>query len=269
MAKLDLAADGKPPRPYKFEWTDQIRRLPIKPPIRKLVALTLSTYANGDGSHAHPGEARLAADCGIKPRSVREHLAVLRDELGVIQRVYRGSSAGRRRAADEYQLTMPDDVVKRLRISCTVCFDRTDSPCDHRHPETGDPVSTITGTTVPVIEREEPTTGTPTPEHRHPQTDHRHHGAKTTGTTVPPTNQVTTEVEQPSTSAEITEATSLTDQAYADARKTISAHPQLADQAYAFASEFLADDDAPIQQLIITAAQWIQEHRHNRSAATA
>lgn len=66
----------------------------------------LATYADRDGDNAHPGVDRLAADCECDERTVRRHLTRLAD-LGLIERTFEGSSAGRRRLADCYRLTMP------------------------------------------------------------------------------------------------------------------------------------------------------------------
>lgn len=123
----------------RFDWERAIRALPLRPPVRKLVALTLATYADKDGTNAHPGEDRLAEDCGITTRAVRGHLSALR-ELGLIVRTFRGSSYGRSKAADEYHLAMPPDVLSRL---------------DHRNHGAGADQEN-TGTTVPVFQGEPP-----------------------------------------------------------------------------------------------------------------
>jgi hypothetical protein len=68
-------------------WLRAVRRTKM-PLAGKGVALALVTYANKDGTNAHPGEARLAADCGINEQSVRRHLAALRD-VGLIVRTFR------------------------------------------------------------------------------------------------------------------------------------------------------------------------------------
>jgi hypothetical protein len=70
----------------------------------KLVALTLSTYANANGGKVHPGEARLVDDTGLSLSSVRRAVRILRD-LGLLDRVVEGSRHGRRGLADEYRLT--------------------------------------------------------------------------------------------------------------------------------------------------------------------
>jgi DNA-binding transcriptional ArsR family regulator len=94
----------------RFDWERLIRETEI-PPMTKLVALTLATFANGDGTRAHPGETRLAAAVGMKERAVRNHVTILRD-LGLIKRVSRGGSS--RRFADVYELHVPGDLRERL-----------------------------------------------------------------------------------------------------------------------------------------------------------
>jgi DNA-binding transcriptional ArsR family regulator len=75
----------------------------------KCVALLIATYADNDGTGARPGESQLAEDCEMDPRTVRRHLAKLR-ELELALRVGEGYKAGRRGRADEYVLTAPDDL---------------------------------------------------------------------------------------------------------------------------------------------------------------
>lgn len=101
---------GMTPPLDRFDWERLVREIGM-PPMTKLVALTLATYANGDGTRAHPGETKLAAAVGIKERAVRNHIAILRD-LGLIKRVSRGGS--RLRLADVYELHVPDDLLDRL-----------------------------------------------------------------------------------------------------------------------------------------------------------
>jgi Helix-turn-helix domain len=82
------------------------------PLSRKGLALALATYANKDGTNTHPGEARLAADCGINEQSVRRHLAALRD-VGLIARTFRASTTGKINMADSYDLTIPAEDRNR------------------------------------------------------------------------------------------------------------------------------------------------------------
>lgn len=47
---------------------------------RKLVFLTIATYANSDGTRAYPSEETLAKECGIKPRQIRNVITWLENE---------------------------------------------------------------------------------------------------------------------------------------------------------------------------------------------
>lgn len=154
----------------RFEWERAIRALPIRPPVRKLVALMVGTYASADGTNAHPGEDRLAEECGITPRAVRGHLAALRD-LGLIVRTFEGAKGGRRKLADVYALEVPADVLTRLKAA------------DHRNDGSGDV---------------EPITGASASDHRNVGADHRNLGGGITGSHVPPTITGTKDVEHAS-----------------------------------------------------------------------
>lgn len=111
------AAEPVPPEQHhpdvrrvgRFEWERSLRRLTIGRP-RKTVALMLATYADADGSNAHPGLDRLAADCESDERTIRRNLTHL-VELGLLVRTFSGSRAGRRQLADCYALTMPANVI--------------------------------------------------------------------------------------------------------------------------------------------------------------
>jgi DNA-binding transcriptional ArsR family regulator len=113
----------------RFRWEKDVLRC-VLPPMTKLVALVLATYADADGGNAHPGEDRLAVACGLSDRTVRDHLARLRD-LGLIERTFSGSAAGRRKLADCHRLTEPTDLVDRIRLT-------NDPALDHRNGDAGD-----------------------------------------------------------------------------------------------------------------------------------
>lgn len=115
----------------RFEWERAIRVLDLRPPTRKLVALMVATYADKDGGNAHPGEDRLAAECGITARAVRGHLEALR-QVGLLERTFRGSSSGRRKLADCYALNMPADIIQRVALL-------SDTGEEHRNLSAGTP----------------------------------------------------------------------------------------------------------------------------------
>lgn len=104
QSPLLAVVDGPPSAVDRFTWERALRRLVLG--RSKFVGLMLATYADRDGDNAHPGVDRLAADCECDERTIRRHLTRLA-ELGLIRRTFEGSSAGRRRLADCYQLTMP------------------------------------------------------------------------------------------------------------------------------------------------------------------
>lgn len=101
-------------RPWK-DWKRDIRGW-IAEPHHLAAALTLAGYANGDGSNAHPGTARLAGDLCRGERAVKATLAWL-DEFGFITRTARGGRAGAARGnADTYQLTIPAPLATALGL---------------------------------------------------------------------------------------------------------------------------------------------------------
>ena len=75
-------------------WVDLVRRTPMST-TRKLVALLVASYADGDGSRVYPGVPRLVVESGLSDRTVRRHLGWLREHglLAVIRRGGRGRNA--------------------------------------------------------------------------------------------------------------------------------------------------------------------------------
>ena len=136
----------EPSPAWKFDWQRLILSLDI-PTVTKAVALALSIYASKDGSNCHPGTRRLAWAISADEKTVRRHLAVLRDELRLIERTFWGSHAGRRGLSDTYQLVIPWDLAARVKIR--------DYEPEHRTPESADKQSENTGT---------PDSGTGTPD---------------------------------------------------------------------------------------------------------
>lgn len=100
----------------RFDWERIVRRCRLSP-TTKLVALTVATYASGDGTSAFPGNERLRLTTGLSDKSVRTALATLRD-AGLLLRTYEGSRArgGTRGRADEYELVIPADLPSRLHL---------------------------------------------------------------------------------------------------------------------------------------------------------
>lgn len=79
------------------------------------VALIAVTYGNPDGTRIRPSVARLARVCRKDEKTVRLCLARLR-EVGLLVRVFEGSSAGRSAKADEYRLAIPADLMDRIAM---------------------------------------------------------------------------------------------------------------------------------------------------------
>lgn len=73
------------------------------------VAYMLMSYADNDGSSAHPGNERLMADTGASESTVKRALKAL-VESGWIRVV----SPGGRSGACEYQLTIPLNALGKL-----------------------------------------------------------------------------------------------------------------------------------------------------------
>lgn len=77
------------------------------------VALTVASYANGDGTSIRMGAARLAWDCEVSLATAKRGLRKLRN-AGLIELVRRGNRrAGR---ADEYRLILAEDVLERIEV---------------------------------------------------------------------------------------------------------------------------------------------------------
>jgi hypothetical protein len=146
--KVSTTGNSLPVVTTPLPWLRAVRRTKM-PLARKGLALALATYANKDGTNAHPGEARLAADCGINEQSVRRHLAALRD-AGLIVRTFRASTTGKRNMADSYDLTVP--VQGR----------------NHRSPVTGASEPTTGNSTTGTTGHQLPPTYKRTPSKRSP-----------------------------------------------------------------------------------------------------
>ena len=93
------------------QWTDVVKRARLGRTVT-LVALTLATYADSDGTRVFPGNARLAVDCELTYNVVQAAMATLR-RAGLIELVKR---AGRRGTANEYRLTLHPDLLERVEV---------------------------------------------------------------------------------------------------------------------------------------------------------
>lgn len=100
----------RPVDPYT--WTRLVRRCQLGGTV-KSVAWVLADYASPDGRDVRPGVELLMADTELSKSTVMRALTRLR-ALGLVDRVFMGSKAGRRALADEYRLTYPDDLAERV-----------------------------------------------------------------------------------------------------------------------------------------------------------
>jgi hypothetical protein len=179
----------------RFEWERILRRAVIKPPSVKLLGLVMGTYANADGSNVRPGRERLAAVMGASMSVVDRGQKSL-EELGFLDKVYKGHGAGRGRSggfASEFQLTVPSDLLDRIPMLDP--DEKQLSPLTSGQPSQASPLTT--GNAEPLVNPAEPlvripeplvnlskplsTSDTP-PDHYHHNKDHytKHQSASVT-----------------------------------------------------------------------------------------
>lgn len=93
-----------------WEWIRVFQHLPLSPTV-KVTGYALALSADFETGHnAHPGLARLMEQTGLRSdKAVRKALAELR-RMHLIDRQFRGSSAGRRGLADMYWLALHDEA---------------------------------------------------------------------------------------------------------------------------------------------------------------
>ncbi|MGW6655665.1 hypothetical protein [Rhodococcus sp. NPDC055024] len=91
----------------RFEWERIIRRVSM-PPTTMLMALTLATYADIDGTRVRPSSERLARVTGTSPATVGRTLSWLRKH-GLIGLVKQGNRWAKQ--ANEYQLSIPMNLL--------------------------------------------------------------------------------------------------------------------------------------------------------------
>lgn len=92
----------------RFEWERLIRDLDGMPPSAKNAAFALATWAENDGTNAHPGIIKLAKATGLSRRAVIDALAFL-ENAGFITASYRGGTKNVSRGnATVYDLAVPD-----------------------------------------------------------------------------------------------------------------------------------------------------------------
>lgn len=101
------------------EWTDQLARVrfgtvkvagkTVTGRIIKAVGYRAANYADSDGSRVRPGLPRLAVDLEIDHGTAKRAMQVI-VRAGLLRLVRAGARPG---MADEYQLTLPNDLLDR------------------------------------------------------------------------------------------------------------------------------------------------------------
>ncbi|MGP4054165.1 hypothetical protein ACTWP6_04970 [Mycobacterium sp. 4D054] len=134
--------------PYSsVEWRRQVLGATGLSADQKNVLIALETYADyRDGTNARPGDDRLAAMCNLKPRAVRNAMALGR-ELGLIERT--SPANPKRGLAAVYRLVTTGTAVP-VEPSTTGTAVPVE-PCQYRHGGTPIPAppDRTTGTAVP------------------------------------------------------------------------------------------------------------------------
>jgi DNA-binding transcriptional ArsR family regulator len=121
---------GKIPMPgndLKFRWHDAILESALHD-TTKLVGVTLWGYSDRNGEKAHPGVQNIAVRLNKSPRSVKQHLKVLRDEGWISLTLHASRPGVGRSQADEYSLTIPGLGATQVAPNhdSTGCNPRTD-----------------------------------------------------------------------------------------------------------------------------------------------
>lgn len=152
-----------------FEWRRIVRRCRLGA-TTKHVASVLADYANPDGTRVRPGNERLVAVTELGEKTVRRGLDKLRS-VGLILRVFEGSKQGRRGLADEYRLTVPDNLSERVemlapdeRTSVRVTGDEPSEPVDEPVDNDESPVTPTGDEDLYDVEHRSHDPGTPVTE---------------------------------------------------------------------------------------------------------
>ncbi|MFD4294156.1 helix-turn-helix domain-containing protein [Rhodococcus sp. NPDC058532] len=105
-----MPVDDAPQPCDRFDWERVVRRVSM-PTGAKFVALTLATYADGDGTRIRPSNARLANVIEKSERTVERSMAWLRSAGFIAVTSRKNRFAGQ---ANEYRLTLPADVLELM-----------------------------------------------------------------------------------------------------------------------------------------------------------
>lgn len=93
------------------DWVSVVRRARLGRTV-KAVAFALALYANSDGRKVYPGIARLAVECELGPKVIKQSLKALRD-AGLIEVVHAASRPGE---SSEYRLMFAEDLLERIEV---------------------------------------------------------------------------------------------------------------------------------------------------------
>lgn len=93
------------------DWVSVVRRARLGRTV-KSVAFALALYANPDGRKVYPGVARLAVECELGSKVIKQSLKALRD-AGLIEVVRPAARAGE---SSEYRLMFADDLLERIEV---------------------------------------------------------------------------------------------------------------------------------------------------------
>jgi hypothetical protein len=114
--------DDRPQPADMFDWVRVIDGIKFGASVKgvaaktiKLIAYRLAMFGDPDGSNVRPGPARIAAVCEVDYTTAKKVYGLLRD-WGLITKVRgsRGPAGGREFVGDEYQLTVPLDLLERF-----------------------------------------------------------------------------------------------------------------------------------------------------------
>ena len=114
----------------RFDWERALRKADV-PATRKLVLLTLSSFANKNGE-ARPSQEKIAEASGLSVRAVGGHVREALNEGWLVRtRKGRGAGENRRKAlASEYLLTIPVPTDNRHHVPVDSDDNRHDVPAE-------------------------------------------------------------------------------------------------------------------------------------------
>jgi len=97
----------------KVGTTGKTTRGGVSPAAIRAVCWAIVSHANPDGTRVYPGDATLAVEAEVGVQIAQQVKRKLVD-FGLIEKVR--SRARRQRRGDEYRLTLPTDLLERLRV---------------------------------------------------------------------------------------------------------------------------------------------------------